>query len=113
MIFTILISFILFLAFLLVVAVLAQNPKGGGLSSSFGGAAASNIIGVKKTSEFLEKLTWGFIFGIIVLCMASTYVGPSSASSTKGGILDRVDELPQQSAQPLPIDPNAPTDTTK
>ena len=58
----IVIVLILIIAVLLVLVVLAQNSKGGGLSSHFGGAGASNIIGVKKTSDLLERLTWGFAY---------------------------------------------------
>jgi len=61
---------ILIIAVLLVLIVLAQNSKGGGLSSQFGGSGASNIIGVKKTTDLLEKLTWGFAIGIFVLSLA-------------------------------------------
>ncbi len=62
---------ILISAGLLILVVLAQNPKGGGLSSQFGGSGASNIIGVKKTSDLLEKLTWGFAIAIVVLSLGS------------------------------------------
>jgi len=62
---------ILVAAVLLILVVLAQNPKGGGLSSQFGGSGASNIIGVKKTTDLLEKLTWGFAIAIVVLSLAS------------------------------------------
>src|SRR5690606_3210624 len=55
---------IIFLAVLLVLIILAQNSKGGGLSSQFGGSGASNIIGVKKTGDLLEKLTWAFAIAL-------------------------------------------------
>ena len=42
---------------LLVLVVLVQNPKGGGLNSSFGGGASEQMFGVKRTSDFLEKFT--------------------------------------------------------
>jgi preprotein translocase subunit SecG len=51
--YTLVISLILFFAVLLVLVILAQNAKGGGLTSQFGGSAASNIIGVKKTGDLL------------------------------------------------------------
>jgi preprotein translocase subunit SecG len=59
---------------LLVLVVLAQNPKGGGLASNFGGAGSSQLMGVKKTGDLLEKLTWGFAIGLIVLSLAVTLV---------------------------------------
>ena len=57
-------------AVLLVLVVLAQNSKGGGLSSQFGGSGASNLIGVKKTGDVLERLTWGFAIAIMVFSLA-------------------------------------------
>ena len=42
---------------LLVLIILIQNPKGGGLSSTFGGGA-NQMMGVKRTTDFLEKTTW-------------------------------------------------------
>ena len=55
---------------LLMGAVLIQNPKGGGLSSSFGGGA-SQIMGAKNTTDFLEKATWTLAISLIVLTLAS------------------------------------------
>lgn len=71
---------ILVSAVLLILVVLAQNPKGGGLSSQFGGSGASNIIGVKKTNDLLEKLTWGFAIAIVVLSLGSKTLMNSSSS---------------------------------
>jgi preprotein translocase subunit SecG len=59
---------------LLVLVVLAQNPKGGGLASNFGGAGSSQLMGVKKTGDLLEKLTWGFAIALIVLSLSVTLV---------------------------------------
>ena len=61
---------IVILAILLVLVVLVQNPKGG-LGSAFGGSGASQVMGVKKTGDILEKLTWGFAIAIIVLSLAA------------------------------------------
>ena len=55
--YTLYVSLTIFAAVLLVLVVLAQNSKGGGLSSQFGGSSASNLIGVKKTGDLLERLT--------------------------------------------------------
>ena len=52
--YTLLVSGIIFFAILVVLVVLAQNSKGGGLSNQFGGSGASNLIGVKKTGEPLS-----------------------------------------------------------
>jgi len=58
---------------LLVLIVLVQNPKGGGLSSSFGGGAGNQIMGAKKTTDFLEKATWTLAIALIVLSLASNF----------------------------------------
>ncbi|MCB0497311.1 MAG: preprotein translocase subunit SecG [Cyclobacteriaceae bacterium] len=96
---------ILIAAVLLILVVLAQNPKGGGLSSQFGGSGASNIIGVKKTSDLLEKLTWGFAVAIVVLSMSTKLMisnqSPDEASSPN---LERAGE--QQQALPPSLDLN-------
>lgn len=72
--FTLILSLIILAAVLLVLVVLAQNSKGGGLSSQFGGAGASNMIGVKKTGDLLERMTWGLAIAIFVLTLATNMV---------------------------------------
>lgn len=95
------IGLIILFSVLLVLVILAQNSKGGGLTSQFGGSAASNIIGVKKTGDLLEKLTWSFIVGIIVLCLASNFVSPNRASSTGDSILEKAgNQAPVNQEQP-------------
>jgi preprotein translocase subunit SecG len=105
--YTFLISLALFTAFMLVLVILAQNSKGGGLSSQFGGSGASNIIGVKKTGDLLERLTWGFIVAIMVIALSSSMVDPNGAGPAED-ILDQV--KPQQSGSSLEVTPN--TNTT-
>lgn len=72
---------IVIVSVLLVLVVLAQNSKGGGLSSQFGGAGASNMIGVKKTSDLLEKLTWGLAITLFMLAMSSKFVAETGQSA--------------------------------
>lgn len=76
--FTAIITLILVASALLVLVVLAQNPKGGGLSSQFGGSGASQLMGVKKTGDFLEKATWTLAIGVLLLTMLSTIYAPTS-----------------------------------
>lgn len=84
---------ILISAILLILVVLAQNPKGGGLSSQFGGSGASNIIGVKKTSDLLEKLTWGLAIAIVVLSLGSkTLMNSQSSTEDASPNLERAGE---------------------
>ena len=50
---------------------MVQNPKGGGLSSSFGGGGSQVVGGVKKTGDFLDKSTWTLSITLVVLILAS------------------------------------------
>src|SRR6478672_1287505 len=60
--------------------VLIQNPKGGGLSGSLGGFS-NQLMGVKQTTDVLEKGTWLFAAIIGVLCITSTLFIPSSGTT--------------------------------
>jgi preprotein translocase subunit SecG len=68
-----LISIVIILAsILLVIVVFIQNPKGGGLSSDFG--AASQLGGVQKTNDFIDKSTWTLAGTIMVLSIVLTII---------------------------------------
>lgn len=56
-------------AILLMLIVLIQNPKGGGIASNF--SAGNSILGVAKTSDIVEKLTWGGALIIVILSLVS------------------------------------------
>lgn len=58
---------------LLVIVVMAQNPKGGGLSSTFGGASSAQF-GVQRTNDFMEKATWSLGAIIIALILVSVVI---------------------------------------
>ena len=108
------IGIIILLAVLLVLVVLAQNSKGGGLSNQFGGSSASNIIGVKKTGDLLEKLTWGFIVGIMVLTLSTNFLD-SRGGEGNGSVIDQIsNELPPPTTAPaMPTEQDAAgTDST-
>jgi len=63
--------------------VLIQNPKGGGLSASLGGFS-NQLMGVKQTTDVLEKGTWLFAAIVAILCLVSPAFipGANSKSST-------------------------------
>ncbi len=61
---------IIIASILLVIIIMAQNPKGGGLSGTFGGASAANF-GVQRTNDFMEKATWTLGGTIVVLIFLS------------------------------------------
>jgi preprotein translocase subunit SecG len=65
---------VLIVCVLLILVVLVQNPKGGGLSSAFG--ASNQFMGVRKTTDFLEKATWTLAILLLVMSIASVFVIP-------------------------------------
>ena len=68
--FTLLISLIVIFSALLIVLILVQNPKGGGLSSDFG--SAQQLGGVQKTNDFIDKATWSLAGIVAVLSIVLT-----------------------------------------
>jgi preprotein translocase subunit SecG len=73
--FWVIIGIAILLCVLLCVVVLLQNPKGG-LAS---GVASSQLMGVKRTTDLLERLTWGFMIAVIVLVVSSSFVIPNAS----------------------------------
>jgi len=61
--------------------VLVQNPKGGGLSGTFGGVG-NQLIGVKQTTDVLEKGTWVFAAIVGILCIISPVFIPKNAGAS-------------------------------
>jgi len=62
------------IAFFLIAAVLIQNPKGGGVDSTFGGSQANQMFGVARSADLIEKATWGLAIALFVLCIAATFI---------------------------------------
>jgi preprotein translocase subunit SecG len=75
--YTALVITILFVSVLLGLIVLIQNSKGGGLVSNFGGA--NQMMGVRQTSDFLEKATWTLGAILVVLCLLSSITLPKNS----------------------------------
>ncbi len=101
---------------------MVQNPKGGGLSSSFGGGGNQVVGGVKKTGDFLDKSTWTLATLLIVLILLSNVTlkgnfGETESKLLQGDDLENVvpetvpEEVPEQvpSSQPG----NNPLDTVQ
>ncbi len=73
---------------------MVQNPKGGGLSSSFGGAGSQNLGGVQNTTNFLDKSTWTLAIALFALILLSNFAIPRNnavdmRSETEGIVNDR------------------------
>ncbi len=67
-------ALIIVVAVLLVLIVLVQNSKGGGLAANFAGN--TQVMGVRKTADFLEKATWVLIIVFFVLNVLAVYTMP-------------------------------------
>ncbi|MBP3838441.1 MAG: preprotein translocase subunit SecG [Prevotella sp.] len=75
--YTLFVILIVAVAFLMMLIVLIQESKGGGLSSNF--SAANQLAGVRKTTDFVEKMTWGLAVALVVLSIACSYVAPTAS----------------------------------
>lgn len=96
-------SILIFLASIfLILIVLVQNSKGGGLASGF--SSSNQIMGVRKTTDFLEKATWGLAATVAVLSVVIASFIPSSDDSQKK---QQESEIEQQVNEAVPVDPNA------
>lgn len=99
----------------ILLVVLVQNPKGGGTMGSAFGSAASNIIGVQKAGDVLERATWGAAIILLVLAFSTTFFLPNKPS--KGPAKTSVEQTaplspssaPSQTAPSVPVLPPAPT----
>ena len=108
---------ILIASILLILAVLAQNPKSG-MAANFG--ASNQVMGVRQTADFLEKFTWGLAISIVVLSLIATMTMPSaSISSSKSGVeraleqsLESNENLMPQALPAAEQDAAAPAQTT-
>ena len=73
---------------LLILIVLVQNSKGGGLASSF--ASSNQIMGVRKTTDFLEKATWTLAGTVVVLSIVITAFIPRAQHTNQSEIKEQI-----------------------
>ena len=106
--YTALVILILLICVLLGLVVLAQNPKGGGLSSQFGAGGAANLMGVKRTGDLLEKLTWGFAIALVVFSLATHMLGNGSGGPVRSVNQQRALDTRPAAPVSLPAPPTAP-----
>lgn len=97
--FTVLVILTVKVAVLMILIVLVQKSKGGGLSSQFGGG--NQVLGVRGTNSFLEKTTWTLAVLILVLSVACAYAMPDkvAANATRADLKD-------VAAAPAPVQAN-------
>ncbi|WP_396169184.1 preprotein translocase subunit SecG [Flavobacterium sp.] len=99
--FTIFLVLITIVCFLLIIVIMVQNPKGGGLSSSIGGS--TQMGGVQKTTDFLDKSTWFLAGALIVLVLLSSLSFSGNLGDNNNKIIDA-----SQSVAPKTTEKEAP-----
>lgn len=100
---SILVILIVIVAILLVISVLVQNPKGGGVASGWG--INTNQFGVRKTTDFLEKSTWVLVGMLLILSISvnSLYTeGDDTETPTSINVEKAQENKAQMPAAPAP-----------
>ena len=93
----------------LVLLVLVQNSKGGGLASSF--SSSNQVMGVRRTTDFLEKATWGLAIALVFLSITSTAFLPRKGEKAKSAIEEQIQQV--QDPSQVPNFPQGVRDSTK
>jgi len=84
----------------IILIVLVQNSKGGGLAAGF--SSSNQIMGVRKTNDFLDKATWSLAAVLIILSVGISAFIPKAKSANESAIEKQVNETST-------VDPNAVT----
>ena len=95
--YTLFVVFIVIAALLMIGIVLIQESKGGGLASNF--STYNQIGGVRKTTDFIEKTTWGLAAAMVVLSVVCAYVAPQATGA--GSVMEDI-EAPATNPNNLP-----------
>jgi preprotein translocase subunit SecG len=96
----VLVILIVIVCTLLGLIVLIQNPKGGGLSSNF--SSSSQLMGVQKTGDFLEKGTWVLAITLMVLALAVNVVSKGGSNKVDSQYQEQI----QKSLKTAPATPS-------
>ncbi|MBN1251139.1 MAG: preprotein translocase subunit SecG [Bacteroidales bacterium] len=90
----------------LILIVLVQNSKGGGLVSNF--SSSNQIMGVRKTTDFLEKATWALAIAILSLSIIGSMAIPHNKDAAKESVI--IEQV--NNAAEIPIVPTVPGKST-
>ena len=90
--YTLFVILIVLAAVLMIGIVLIQESKGGGLVSNF--SSSNQIMGVRKTTDFIEKTTWGLAIAMVILSVVCAYVAPTAVS--QGSVIEQTATEQQQ-----------------
>jgi len=74
---------------MLMFVVLIQNPKGGGIDSTFGGAGANQMFGAAKSTDLVEKITWGLAIALFILCIITAMAVGGGSGASGGGLISQ------------------------
>lgn len=105
MAYTLFVILIVLAALLMIFIVLIQESKGGGLASNF--SSSNSIMGVRKTTDVVEKMTWALAIAMVILSVACAYVAPQATGDSS------VMEGATQEQTALPAMPGASSDAAK
>lgn len=97
---------VLIVCVLMVLIVLVQNSKGGGLASNF--QSSNQFMGVRKTTDFLEKSTWTLAAALMVFSVVGSLTIPRASETQKSVIEEQIDNVIDPGA--IPTFPTTPPD---
>ena len=75
-------------AVILIFIVVIQNSKGGGLAAGF--SSSNQVMGVRKTTDFLEKATWSLAGTIVVLSVIASLLIQHKPAENESSIRDEI-----------------------
>jgi preprotein translocase subunit SecG len=106
--YTLITVLLIIVCLLLALVVLVQNSKGGGLAAGF--SSSNQVMGVRRTTDLLEKLTWGFAVALMVLSISGTMMQPRSTETeaASSAIQEQIDNTALPTGSQLPPIPSQP-----
>ena len=96
--YTLFVILIVIASILMIGIVLIQESKGGGLASNF--SSSNQIMGVRKTTDFIEKATWALAIAMVVFSVVCAYVAPTA--TTEKSALENTQENSATNPNNLP-----------
>ena len=91
-------ALILMVCVFLILGVLVQNSKGGGLAANF--SSSNQVMGVRKTADFLEKATWTLAVSLLVLSLIGSAVIPRGSNEGRSRVEQQIDNAIDPSQVP-------------
>ena len=89
--YTLFVILIVIVAFLMIGIVLIQESKGGGLASNF--SSSNQIMGVRKTTDFIEKATWGLAIAMVVFSVICATPTPTHSLTLEQASRNKLHQL--------------------